>query len=139
MLEVTPEFRNTHLFRLWTLIALERYEESLAAADRAHLLYPDPEGSAMGPLAMKGYALARMGRRHEAEALIEQIRAQGSSPAILLHALGRDDEALALLRAAVAERSVSVTFLGADLRDLPAFQAVLSSGNLLDVSNRIRR
>jgi hypothetical protein len=51
MLEVTPEFRNTHLFRLWTLIALERYEESLAAADRAHLLYPDPEGSAMGPLA----------------------------------------------------------------------------------------
>jgi hypothetical protein len=39
----------------------------------------------------------------------------------------------------VAERSVSVTFLGADLRDLPAFQAVLSSGNLLDVSNRIRR
>ena len=98
----------------------------------------------MGPLAMKGYALARMGRRQEAEALIEQIRAQRSSPAILLHALGRDDEALAELRAAVAERSVSVTFLGVDprwddLRDLPAFQEVLSAANLLEVSNLVRR
>ena len=41
-------------------------------------------------------------------------------------------------------RSVSVTFLGVDprwddLRDLPAFQDVLSSANLLDVSNRVRR
>jgi tetratricopeptide (TPR) repeat protein len=144
MLEVAPEVRNAHLFRLWTLIALDRHEESLAAADRAHPFFPTPEGSGMGPLAMKGYALARLGRRQEAEALIEEIRVQRSSPAILLHALGRDDEAIAQLRAAVAERSVSVTFLGVDPRwddmcDLPAFQDVLSSANLLDVSNRVRR
>ena len=98
----------------------------------------------MGPLAMKGYALVRMGRRREAEAMIEKIRAERSSPAILLHALGREDEAFAQLRTAVSERSVSVTFLGVDprwddLRDSPAFQDVLSSGNLLDVSNRVRR
>jgi hypothetical protein len=48
------------------------------------------------------------------------------------------------LRAAVDDRSVSVTFLGVDprwddLRDSPAFQNVLSSANLLDVSNRFRR
>lgn len=143
-LQVHRDFWNAHLFRVWTLIALGRYNDSLEAADRAHLLRPGPEGSAMGPLAMKGYALLRMGRRPEAEALIEKIRADRSSPAILFHALGRNDEALALLRAAVAERSVSVTFLGVDprwddLRDLPAFQDVLSSANLLDVSNRVRR
>jgi tetratricopeptide (TPR) repeat protein/TolB-like protein len=144
MLNVHPEFRNVHLFRVWTLIALGRYDEALAAADRAHAFFPNPEGSAMGPLAMKGYALAHMGRRQEAEALIAPIRAQGSSPAILLHALGRDDEALALLQSAVAQRHVSVTFLGVDprwddLRDSPAFRDVLSRANLLDVSNRIRR
>ena len=143
-LQVHPDFWNAHLFRVWALIALGRYNESLEAADHAHLLRPGPEGSAMGPLAMKGYALVRMGRRREAEALIETIRAERSSPAILLHALGRDDEALAQLRAAVDERSVSVTFLGVDprwddLRDSPAFKEVLSSGSLLDVSNRIRR
>jgi tetratricopeptide (TPR) repeat protein/TolB-like protein len=143
-LQVHPAFWNAHLFRLWTLIALERYNDSLEAADRAHLLRPGPEGSAMGPLAMKGYALVRMGRRREAEALIERIRAERSSSAILLHALGRDDEAVAQLRAAVAERSVSVTFLGVDprwddLRDLPAFQDIVSSANLLEVSNRVRR
>ena len=98
----------------------------------------------MGPLAMKGYALVRMGRRQDAEAMLEKIRADRSSPAILLHALGRTDEALAQLRAAVAERSVSVTFLGVDprwdeLRDSPGFQDVLSSANLLDVSRRVRR
>jgi len=143
-LQVHPNFWNAHLFRLWALIALGRYNDSLEAADRAHLLRPGPEGSAMGPLAMKGYALVRMGRRPEAEAMIDRIRAERSSPAILLHALGRDDEAAAQLRKAVSERSVSVTFLGVDprwddLRDSPAFQDVLSSGNLLDVSNRVRR
>ena len=142
-LQVHRDFWNAHLFRVWTLIALERYDDSLEAADRAQLLRPGPEGSAMGPLAMKGYALVRMGRRREAEALIEKIRADRSSPAILLHALGRNDEALAQLRAAVAARSVSVTFLGVDprwddLRDSPGFQDVLSSANLLDVSRRAR-
>jgi eukaryotic-like serine/threonine-protein kinase len=144
MVKVHPQFWSARLFRLWTLIALGRYEESLAQSDRAHQLHPHAEGSALGPLAMKGYALARMGRRQEAAALIEQIRAQRSNPAILLHALGRDDEALAELRTAVGERSVSVTFLGVDprwddLRDLPAFQDVLSAAKLLDVSNLVRR
>ena len=143
-LQVHRDFWNAHLFRVWTLIALERYNDSLEAADRAHLLRPGPEGSAMGPLAMKGYALVRMGRRREAEAMIETIRADRSSPAILLHALGRSDEALAQLRAAVDERSVSVTFLGVDprwddLRDSPGFQDVLASANLLDVSKRLGR
>jgi tetratricopeptide (TPR) repeat protein len=143
-LQVHRDFWNAHLFRVWTLIALERYDDSLETADRAHLLRPGPEGSAMGPLAMKGYALVQMGRRREAEAMIEKIRVDRSSPAILLHALGRNDEALAQLRAAVAERSVSVTFLGVDprwddLRDVPGFQDVLASANLLDVSTRARR
>jgi eukaryotic-like serine/threonine-protein kinase len=110
MLKVHPDFWNAQLFRVWALIGLGRYEESLAASDRAHVLHPRPEGSAMGPLAMKGYALARLGRRAEAEAVLDAIRNEQSNPAILLHALGRDQEALDRLRRALDERSVSVTF-----------------------------
>ena len=35
MLKVHPGFWSAQLFRLWALIALGRYEESLAASDRA--------------------------------------------------------------------------------------------------------
>ena len=62
--------------------------------------------------------------------------------ALVLHALGRDDEALQQLRRGVDARDPSMTFLGVDpkwdaLRSSPAFQAVLSRVNLLDVSNHV--
>ena len=104
----------------------------------------------MFPSALRGYALARAGRRAEAEAILERIRRQAreryvkpTHEALVLHALGRDDEALAQLRRAVEVRDLTLTFLGVDpkwdeLRGSPAFQAVLSHVNLLDVSNRVR-
>ena len=62
----------------------------------------------------------------------------------MLHALGRDDEALDRLRAAIDARDLFVTFLGVDskwdgLRDSPVFRALLSRVNLLEVSDRSRR
>ena len=64
--------------------------------------------------------------------------------ALVLHALGRDDEALVRLQAAVDNRDVLVTFLGInprwdELRGAPAFRELLSRVNLLEVSDRIPR
>jgi tetratricopeptide (TPR) repeat protein len=144
MLKVYPAFWNAHLFRVWALAGQERYQEALEESGRVLALRPQPEGSGLGALTMKGFALVRMGRRAEAEAVLEGVLSERSSPAMLLHSLGRDDEALAALRAALEERSVSVTFLGVDprwddLRALPAFREVLSRVNLLEVSDRIQR
>ena len=63
--------------------------------------------------------------------------------ALLLHALGRDDEAFAQLRKAVEVRDVLVTFLRVsplwdDLRGTPAFREVLKQANLLAVSKTVR-
>ena len=62
--------------------------------------------------------------------------------ALVLHGLGRDDEAIQQLRRAFDNREPSMTFLGVDpkwdgLRTSPAFQELLSRVNLLEVSNRV--
>jgi hypothetical protein len=61
----------------------------------------------------------------------------------VLHALGREEEALEQLGEAIEDRDVFVTFLGVDpkwddLRRSPAFREVLSRANLLEVSDAIR-
>jgi hypothetical protein len=63
--------------------------------------------------------------------------------ALVLHALGRDDEALERLGEAVDARDWFVIFLGTDpkwdeLRSTPAFDALLSRANLLEVSRAIK-
>jgi hypothetical protein len=62
----------------------------------------------------------------------------------VLHGLGRDAEATALLKQAAQQRDLSVTFLGVDplwdnLRGSSDFRTVLALANLLEVSDRIRR
>jgi serine/threonine-protein kinase len=100
------------------------------------------------PTALRGYALARSGRRAEAEAVLQQIRERARDAyvpphdiAMMLHGLGRDGEALQELRRAVDIRDVRVTRLGVHpqwdgLRGSPEFQALLSRIGLLDVSSR---
>jgi tetratricopeptide (TPR) repeat protein len=147
--KIDPTFWPGQTFRMLTLLALGRYEEAVRQADRLTELRrgdrPDlPESSLY-----QGYALARMGRRAEAEGILAGFRARGrrgsaSMEALLLHALGRDDEALRRLQDGVNDRALGVTFLGVypfwdDLRDSPGFRHVLSQVNLLEVSDRIRR
>jgi tetratricopeptide (TPR) repeat protein len=130
-----------------TLLALGRYEEAIRESDRLtegrRQDRPDLPGTAY-----KGYALARMGRSADAEKVLLELQARESrgysSEALLLHALGRDDEALHRLQDAVNERALGVTFLGVypfwdDLRDSPGFRHVLSQVNLLEVSDRVRK
>jgi tetratricopeptide (TPR) repeat protein len=149
-----PRFVQGHVMRAYPLLALQRYEEAIRACDIAIALEDAiPRSSWVGqrvfPTALRAYALARAGRRAEAEATLERIRRHERETwvrpihaALVLHGLGRDDEALQQLRRAVDVRDVGLTFLGVDpkwdeLRTSPAFQAVLSRVNLLEASNRV--
>jgi tetratricopeptide (TPR) repeat protein/TolB-like protein len=146
--KVDPKFWPGQTFRMLTLLALGRYEEAIRESDRLiegrRQDRPDlPESTAY-----KGYALARMGRTADAEKVLVELQSRKSrrtsSEALVLHALGRDDEALQRLQDAVNERALGVTFLGVypfwdDLRDSPGFRHVLSQVHLLEVSDRVRK
>ena len=149
-----PRFLQGHVMRAYPLIALRRYDEAVRACDIAiQLEAAIPPAGSVGarvfPSALRAYALARSGRRQEAEAALERIRRMEAETrvrpvhvALVLHGLGRDSEALYELSRAVDGRDPVVTFLGVDpkwdgLRTSPSFQALMSRANLLEVSNRV--
>lgn len=155
MMNLSPRFFPGRVMRAYSLLALGRYEEAIREIDIARELEGAiPRPPSVGPYvftrALRGYALAKNGRRAEAEAMLQGIRGQARDRyvppqhiALVLHALGRDDEALEQLGRGVDVRDPYMTFLGVDpkwdqLRGSPSFQAVLSRVNLLEVSNRVR-
>jgi tetratricopeptide (TPR) repeat protein len=152
--ELAPRFVNGHVMRAYALIALRRYDEAVRACDIAIELEDriprfGPVGARVFPSALRGYALAKGGRRADGEATLERIRSLERETrvrpvhiALTLHGLGRDEEALHELSLAIEGRDPAVTFLGVDpkwdgLRTSPSFQALVSRVNLLDVSNRV--
>jgi tetratricopeptide (TPR) repeat protein len=154
MVNLAPSFVQGHVMRAYPLLTLRRYDEAIRELDIARELEANiPRTTSVGPRvfhsALQGYALAKAGRRAEAEAVLQRIRRQEHETyvpphdiALVLHALGRDDEALEQLSRAVDVRDVRLVFLGTDpkwdeLRGSPSFQALLSRVNLLDVSNRV--
>ena len=154
MVEVAPRLWTGHLFRVYPLIALQQYEEAIRGCERVLELrhgLDSTERPFAWALGLKRYALARMGRLVDAETVLEQLRRQGRerpvtplAEALVLHAFGRDDEALVRLQAAVDNHDVLVTFLGIDppwddLRGASAFRELLARVNLLEISDRIPR
>ena len=144
MLKIAPMFRPARIFHTWALAAVGRAEQAIAACDAILTSDRGPEGSGLGPLALKGYLLGQLGRRDEAEATIEALRGRRGHAAVVLHALGRDDEAMRELHRAADARSVVVTFLGVDPRwdrcaGSPSSTLIVERVNLLDVSNRFKR
>ena len=139
--------------RTYPLLALQRYEDAIRSCDKA--LELNRNAGAATPhsrlVSLRGYALARMGRAAEAEralASLRQVERQQYVPphneALILHALGRSNEALARLRDAVDVRDVTLTMVGVDpkwdeLRELPEFRSLMARVNLLEVSDRARR
>lgn len=153
MVSFGPTFVQGHVMRAYPLISLGRYDEAIGACDRALELEASMPRSAsvaakVFPRALRGYALARAGRRAEAEAILDSIRildretyVPPTHVALVLHGLGRDEAALEQLGRAVEAHDPAVTFLGVDpkwddLRGSPPFQALVARVNLLDVSNR---
>jgi tetratricopeptide (TPR) repeat protein len=154
VVELAPHFVQGRVIRAIALASVGRYDATIRECDTAIELEAGiPRSTLVGPrvfpTALRGYALARSGRRAEAEEVLPHIRERerdGYVPphdiAMVLHALERDDEALQELRRAVDVRDVRVTRLGVHphwdrLRGSPSFQALLSRVNLLDVSNRV--
>jgi serine/threonine-protein kinase len=144
MLKIAPAFGPARFFHTWALEAVGRFDDALVACDAILASDRGPEGSGFGPLALKGYVLARIGRGAEAQTALEMLRRTRQSAALVLHGLGRDAEAIQDLAEAADARSVAVTFLGVDprwdtLRGRSDFDALVARVNLLDVSNRFRR
>jgi tetratricopeptide (TPR) repeat protein len=134
------------MFRVYPLLALGRYDDAIRCCDRVI----EVRGPVDGPqrphahaVALKGYALARQGRSEEAEAALAEIARQRREAyvpptydAVVLHGLGRDDEAIVQLQVGIDARDVLATFLGNDptwddIRDTPGFRGLLAQVNLL--------
>jgi eukaryotic-like serine/threonine-protein kinase len=149
--KVDPRFWPTRSMKLMALIELGRYDDAVREADAVAALL---RSSGSQPKAwmfagLKGYALARAGRQPEAEELLELIQRERASghhvgEALILHATGRHQEAIARLRRTIDEREMSATFLGVHpwwdgLRQVPDFRDLLRETNLLEVSERTAR
>ena len=154
VIALEPRLAAGHVMRAYPLMALNRYQDAILSCDKALELHRNLAGSGRPhsfTLALRGYALARMGRTADAELVLAQLRAQAREQyvpphheALLLHALGQREPALARLRDAVDTRDMFVTFVGVDskwdeLRDLPEFRNLMSRANLLAVSDGARR
>ena len=154
LLEVAPNSWHAHVYRLYALLGLERYEDAVRRANEAIQLRRTIDKSAR-PYSIfvgsKGFALARLGRVEEARAVLEELRSESRktyvSPyheATILLGLGEENEAMNRLDAAIPRRDFMLTYLGVlhiwdELRDNERFRQILSQVNLLGVSDRIRR
>ena len=114
---------------------LGRHSEALDAAGQARTLAPEDGFS----LAVYGYVAAGAGRPEEAEEVLRELeKAPGASPyvkAVVHAALGRRDQAFALLEQAVEERDEYAADLGVDpafdrLRDDPRMGRLLQKAGL---------
>jgi TolB-like protein/DNA-binding winged helix-turn-helix (wHTH) protein/Flp pilus assembly protein TadD len=127
------DFWIGHMTSAQALAALQRYDEALAALDRATRL----SGGNSKPLSLKGYVLARTGRTQEARTVLGILESAAASRYVpqyaiaLVHAgLGEHAAALAALDRAVTERDVHAIFLTVDpkwddYRADPRFTALL--------------
>ena len=154
LLDVAPDWEHAHVYRMYALLGLQRYEEAVRQASASLELRRVIDGTTRPYsilLGTQGFALARLGRAAEARAVLEQLRSEGRetyvSPyheATILLALGEENDAMDRLDAAIARRDFTLTFLGVvhiwdELRDNERFRQILSQVNLLGVSDRIAR
>ena len=77
VIEVAPTLWTGHLFRVYTLIGLGRYDDAVQGCDRVVDLRRALDSAEPGPyalvVALKGYALARLGRSADAEAQLAMV------------------------------------------------------------------
>ncbi len=145
LVQMEPRFATGYIMRAYPLLSLGRYDDALGACARAgelrRELDPTEQLYSWGA-GLEGYALARLGRTAEAERLLDAFRIRARSQyvppyaeALVLHALGRNEAALARLQAAIDVRDHRVTFLWVDpkwdgLRKSLGFQALLAQVHL---------
>ena len=136
--EMDPSLWTAHIFRAEALLSLGRFDEALAAGDRALAVQRHP-----ATLAFKAYALARMNRMAEAESAFAEVPEEANyQRALVLLSMGRNDAALTELRTAIDKRMTHATGMGNDpkwdaLRRNDVFRQLAKRVNLLEVSDAV--
>jgi len=127
--ELEPNFWMPHLFASNAYIQKEMYTEAVSEARLTRKLSPLQTTS----VAIESYALAKLGRRDEARAALDELlklsRGRFVPPchiALIYNGLGEQDEALAWLQRGFEQRDTRMTFLKIDpkcnnLRSEPRF------------------
>ena len=127
VLQDDPAFAEAHHFLARAYAAAGRYDEALAAIDR----YSDNKTQIPLVFMVRGYVLARMGRRAEALQTAADMRRRGwGEPYMIDLGLGDNDRALARLEASIEIRGPTSTPLKVDpifdgVRVEPRFQRLL--------------
>jgi TolB-like protein/Tfp pilus assembly protein PilF len=116
-LELNPKFWVAHVNLAKTLDAMGRTEEAFAEVQKA----AEFSGGSSEPISLKGYYLARLGRRAEAEKQVGELEAlarQNYVPPYNFATvyLGMEDagKSMEWLERGFAERDVRMVFLGVD-------------------------
>ncbi len=117
--ELAPGFWMPHVFASSAYIAKGMYAEGISEARKAQELSPMQTSS----VSFEGYALAKSGRREEAQALANELIRRsserfvsGSHIAMIYAGLGENDKALEWLEKGYQQRDPKMTFLKVDLK-----------------------
>jgi serine/threonine-protein kinase len=133
-LELDPEFSTAIWGRGLVLEQLGRYDEAIAAFEKAMAI----AGRGTNGLASMGHASGLAGRKADAEQALQEVLARvrdrpilGYQVALVLVGLGRTDEALTWLERAYEQRSTLLSYIDRDprldpLRSSPRFRALLT-------------
>jgi DNA-binding winged helix-turn-helix (wHTH) protein/TolB-like protein/Tfp pilus assembly protein PilF len=112
--ELDPDFWIAHINLAKIYIRQEKYDDALAHLAKAQ----ESSGGNTETLSLKGYALAKAGRRAEAQATLDELESASSQKfvppyniALIYNALDDRDAALNWLEKAVQARDVRSTFL----------------------------
>ncbi|HEX6064605.1 MAG TPA: BTAD domain-containing putative transcriptional regulator, partial [Longimicrobiales bacterium] len=137
-LELDGTFAPAHMHMAWALGEAGRFDEGIAAAQRA--LANEPQSLLY--LASLGHAYAKAGRANDARAVLARLADAAATRHVsafhvaMIHiALGDTDIALDWLDRALAERSPWIGYLKVDprarsLRNQPRFQGLLAKARL---------
>jgi serine/threonine-protein kinase len=143
VLDVDPADVHARYYRAMALQLSGRYAEALALARG-----PLPDGYEQQLLALRGYLLARLGRRDDARACDDELRTLGTrgrvvssyNTALIALGLGERDAALARLERGLAERDPWIVFVPRhpqfdELRGSPRFAALARRAALRSVED----
>ena len=134
-LEIEPNFWIAHLMRSRILIRQGKLVEAVEAAKRAETF----SGGNSEAVSLSAYALAKSGRRDEAVAILEILKSKAAvgyvpayNLATIYNGLGRREEALQQLEAAVQSRDGRMILLKVD----PKWDDIRSDPRFADVLRR---
>ena len=134
-LEIEPNFWIAHLMRSRILIRQGKLVEAVEAAKRAETF----SGGNSEAVSLSAYALAKSGRREEAVAILEMLKSKAAvgyvpayNLATIYNGLGRREEALQQLDAAVQSRDGRMILLKVD----PKWDDIRSDPRFADVMRR---